>query len=177
MLRPVSGRSWVTARVCARNLWIAAVEPSTRDMSPSKAVDSTASETTAVVPPPIGRAAFGVYGRRSRMLSLRAITLSAPAEVATSTIDGSTAPSAGQAYSADGFTWRIVSTVDSANCVAGRRWLREPETRLPRCASDARSGSPYGSAITLSPRTASPRSSATAWRRPGSCPRRWCPRS
>ncbi len=141
-LRPVPGRSWVTARVCARNLCTAAVEAPARVMSPSKAVDSTASVTTAVVPPPIGRAAFGVYERCSRMLSLRAITLSAPADVATSTIDGSSAPFAGQAYSTDGFTWRIVSTVDTASSVAGRRWLREPEIRLPRWASDARSGSP-----------------------------------
>ncbi|CAM5526292.1 hypothetical protein SVIOM342S_07945 [Streptomyces violaceorubidus] len=51
-------------------------------------------------------------------LSLRAITLSAPAEVATLTIERSTAPSTGQAKSVFGFTWRIGSTVLSTTSVA-----------------------------------------------------------
>jgi hypothetical protein len=116
--------------------------------SPWKASESLLSATTAVVPPPIGRAAVGVYGRLSERLSLRATTLSAPAEVATSTIEGSMAPSSGQAKSVDGFTWRMVSTVVAATWVAGRRWLRLPDTLRPVCASDARSGSANGSATT-----------------------------
>ncbi|RPK62016.1 hypothetical protein EES43_14295 [Streptomyces sp. ADI96-02] len=106
MLRALSGACSDRARVWARNFWTASVEASARDMSPSNMVDSRASATTAVVPPPIGRAAVGVYGSPpvSRKLSLRAITWSAPAEVATSTIDGSTAPFTGQAKSVDGFT-------------------------------------------------------------------------
>ena len=72
--------------------------------SPWKAVDIRESATTAVVPPPMGRAAEGVYDRLSWRLSLRVITLSAPADVATFTIDGSTAPSTGQTKSVDGFT-------------------------------------------------------------------------
>lgn len=42
-------------------------------------------------------------------------------EVATLTIDGSRAPSAGQAKSVFGVTWRIVSTVLAATSVASLR--------------------------------------------------------
>jgi hypothetical protein len=89
------------------------VEEDALARSPSNAVDSRSSATTAVVPPPMGRAAEGVYGSPlvSWRLSLRAITLSAPAEVATLTIERSIAPSTGQAKSVLGFTWRIGSTV------------------------------------------------------------------
>lgn len=85
------------------------------------------------------------------------------------TIDGSTAPSAGQAKSVFGFTWRIVCTVLEATSVASFRWLREPVTSLPLCASDARSGSAKGRATTslsLSATVFSSLSShalATAW--------------
>ncbi len=65
------------------------------------------------------------------MLSLRVMTLSAPAEVATLMIEGSTAPSTGQAKSTVGFTWRMVSNVDCATSVAGRRCLSEPDTSRP----------------------------------------------
>lgn len=74
-------------------------------------------------------------------LSLRAITLSAPAEVATFTIDGSTAPSTGQAKSVLGVTWSTVSTVLAATSVAALSWFREPVTLVPLCAREARSGS------------------------------------
>ncbi|SCF71941.1 hypothetical protein GA0115255_104042 [Streptomyces sp. Ncost-T6T-2b] len=77
MLRSLSGACSVSARVWARNFWTARVEAPALDMSPSNRVESRASATTAVVPPPIGRAALGVYGSAavSRKLSLRAITL------------------------------------------------------------------------------------------------------
>ncbi len=77
------------------------------------------------------------------------MTLCAPAEVATSTTEGSIAPSTGQAKSVDGFTWRMVSTVVPATSVAVCRWLSVPETFLPRWAIDARSGSAKGRATTV----------------------------
>ncbi len=99
------------------------------------------------------------------------MTLWAPAEVATSTMEESIAPSTGQAKSVRGFTPMIVSTVVAASSVADWRWLSEPVTSLPRWASEARSGSAKGSAITWSPGTASWRSwshcLATAWPLPG----------
>lgn len=156
MLRSMSVSCSVRARVRARNFCTARVEFPAFDISPWKAVESRASATTAVVPPPIGRAAVGVYCRSpvSWRLSLRAITLWAPAEVATSTTDGSIAPSTGHAKSVDGFTWRTVCTVFPAASVAVCRWLRVPETFLPRCAMDARSGSANGSATTFPSETA-----------------------
>ncbi|RPK76243.1 hypothetical protein EES44_00810 [Streptomyces sp. ADI96-15] len=78
----------------------------------------------------------------SRMLSLRAMTFRAPAEVATSMTDGVTAPSTGQAKSVLGLTWRIVSTVLAATSVASFSRPSEPETFLPRWAIEAMSGSP-----------------------------------
>lgn len=121
----------------------------------------------------MGRAAVGVYSRSpvSSRLSLRAITLWAPAEVATSTIDGSTAPSTGQAKSVVGVVCSTASTVVVAASVAVCRWLRVPETFLPRWAMEARSGSANGRATTLPPLTAFCRASshflATAWLVPG----------
>ena len=47
-------------RLWARKRCTASVELSAFVMSPWKAVDSRASATTAVVPPPMGRAALGV---------------------------------------------------------------------------------------------------------------------
>lgn len=88
-------------------------------------------------------------------------------EVATSTIDGSTAPSTGHAKSVDGFTCRMVCTVVPATSVAVCRWLRVPDTFLPRCARDARSGSANGSATTFPSDTAASSEVshffATAW--------------
>ncbi len=105
----------------------------------------------------MGRAAEGVYGRPlvSWRLSLRAITLSAPAEVATLTIDPSTAPSTGQAKSVFGFTWRIGSTVLSMTSVALFSWFSDPVTSVPLWARDARSGSAKGRATTSLSATAS----------------------
>lgn len=147
----------VVVRLVARNFCTASVELPALVMSPWKAVDSRVSATTAVVPPPMGRAAEGVYGRPpvSFRLSLRAITLSAPAEVAILTIDGSTAPFTGHAKSVLGVTWRIVVTVSVTTSVALLRWLRVPVTFLPLCAMEARSGSPKGRATTSLPSTAS----------------------
>jgi len=87
------------SRLWARNCCTASVAGPALVRSSSKAVDSLASATIAVVPPPTGRAAEGVYDSPavSWRLSLRAITRSAPAEVATLMIEGSTAPSTGQA--------------------------------------------------------------------------------
>ncbi|CAM5351654.1 hypothetical protein SAURM35S_03962 [Streptomyces aurantiogriseus] len=158
-----------SARLCARNSWTASVDAEAFVRSSWNAVDSRVSATTAVVPPPMGRAAEGVYDRSpvSSRLSLRAITLSAPAEVATFTIDGSTAPSTGQAKSVLGVTWSTVSTVVAATSVAALSWLSEPVTPVPLWAREARSGSAKGSATTSLPWTACCSSSshclATAW--------------
>lgn len=160
-----------SVRLWARKRCTASVDAEALVRLPWNAVDILESATTAVVPPPTGRAAEGVYDRWSWRLSLRAITLSAPAEVATFTIDGSTAPSAGQAKSVDGFTWRIVSTVSSTTSVASFRWLSEPVTFVPLWAREARSGSPKGRATTSLPVTAcwswASHCLATAWFRPG----------
>ncbi|CAM5345628.1 hypothetical protein SHIRM173S_00609 [Streptomyces hirsutus] len=112
-----------SARLWARYRCTASVEVEALVMSPWNTVDSGASATIAVVPPPMGRAAEGVYDRSpvSRKVSLRAITLSAPAEVATLTMEGSTAPLTGQAKSVVGFTWRIGSTVLTTTSVASLR--------------------------------------------------------
>lgn len=109
------------------------------------------SATTAEAPPPIGRAADGVYASPpvSGKWSLRAMILSAPADVATLTMSRSTAPSAGHAYDVSGLVCRIVCTVRLAASVASFRWLREPVTFVPVCASDARSGSANGSVTTF----------------------------
>src|SRR5690606_12932730 len=79
-----------SVRLWARNRCVASVDADAFVRSPRKAVDRGASATTAVVPPPMGRAADGVYDRPSvsLRLSLRAMTLSAPAEVATLMMEG-----------------------------------------------------------------------------------------
>ncbi len=63
-------------------------------------------------------------------------------------MEGSTAPSTGQAKSVLGLTCRIDSTVPEATSVASLRWRSEPVTDVPWWASEARSGSPNGSATT-----------------------------
>lgn len=60
MLRCLLGSCRSTIRLWARNSCTASVELSAFAMSPSNAVDSLESATTAVVPPPMGRAAVGV---------------------------------------------------------------------------------------------------------------------
>lgn len=139
-------------RLWARNRCTASAEDEALVRSPWNAVESRASATTAVVPPPMGRGADVVYvSPVSSKVSLRAITLSAPADVATRTTEGSTAPLTGQAKSVAGVTWRIDSTVREATSVASLRWLSEPVTDVPLWAREARSGSPNGSAtISLS---------------------------
>ncbi len=82
-------------------------------------------------------------------------------------IDGSTAPSTGQAKSVLGVTWSTVFTVIAATSVASLRWLSEPVTLVPLCAREARSGSANGRATTSLPATAFCRAAshclATAW--------------
>ena len=108
----------------------------------------------------------------SRRLSLRAITLWAPAEVATSTIEGSMAPSTGQAKSVLGFG--VQDRLDGRGGHArwrGSDWTARRARLLPWWAREARSGSAKGSATTSSPFTASWRSMqpllGDAWFLPG----------
>ena len=148
-------------------------------MSPWKAVDSRASATTAVVPPPMGRAAVGVYGQAAGLPEAVAAgdhlvgagrggdiddrgvdgAVDGPGEVGVAASHGGSSPRSSAATSVARL--EVAERAGDVLAVVGERG----QVGVGEGQRD--------DLLALAPPSRS--SSATAWRRPGSCPRRWCP--